>query len=709
MEFWRHYMTLKRRWRIIALVVVLCAGAVLVWSRTTPQQYEAVAVLREQRPVGEMATEIYPVRALMNDPVLRLQNLAQIVSSNTVISKTVDDLQFIRPGVLQGDTPMERMMNFASKVRVEPIPNTEFLRVRLRDAEPQNALTAVSILVAKATERYNELTQGTVRSERERIENELLPAAKADLDAKRKALADYKLANRISGDLAFQTQVLVQRAAQYRANLDQATVEMEEARARRIAAEQELKSQYAKNEYEEMQRVMATNPVLEQLRIDLARAQASLQKELQTKAERHPDVVALKAQVAEIESRMRLESEQILNSQTRSRNPIRDAALQAYITARVAEEAAAKRAQAYAEPLRRALAELADMPRKEAGVARLELAARTAEQTYNLYLQKLDEARAKERGAQTATLVLLDPPQIFIVPKQTWLRVALALLLSLILASSVVLLLGQLDTSVRTPEEAERLLKLPVFAVIPQMKPSELNHLGQQNGFTSVGALYQILSTNLWYASRQMHGSAVVIASAEPGAGRSTTAANLAITLARDGARVLLVDGDMRQPTLHTRFGVDNSQGLANVLAGQKEIQEVAVPTMIDGLILIPAGSAADNPVRLLRSPAMEQFVERTTRLADFVIFDSPAGVVFADSTLIAAHVKNVIIVHAAGKPSRGAEAEFHARLEQVGANLIGAVLNKVRPEDSRGAYYYKRAYRELALHQSSARALPRG
>lgn len=705
MEFWHHYMILKRRWRLIALVVVLCTGAVLMWSRSSPQEYEAVAVLREQRPVGETSTEIFPSRVLVNDPVLRQQNLLQMVVSNSVLGRTVSELQVIRPGALEGQTPAELILAFGGKVRAEPIPNTEYLRVRLRDTDPQNALIALSVLTAKVTERYNELTQGFIRSERERIENDLLPSAKADLETKRKALADYKLANRISGDLTFQTQVLVQRTAQYRANYDQATVEMEEARARRIAAEQELKSQYARNEYEELQKVMATNPVLQQLRIDMARAQAELQKELQTKAERHPDVVSLKAQIAEIEARMRTESEQILNSQTRSRNPIRDSVLQAYISARVAEEAATKRAQAYAEPLRRALADLADMPRKEAGVARLELAARTAEQTYNLYLQKLEEARARERGAQAATLVLLDPPQVFAVPKQTGLKTILALLLSLILASSIVLLLGQLDTSVRTPEEAERLLKLPVFAVIPLMKP---NTLDTQDGFTPTGASYQILSTNLWYASRQMQGSAVVIACAEPNVGRSTTAANLAITLARDGARVLLVDGDMRQPTLHSRFGVDNSLGLSDVLAGEKSIEDVAVPTMVEGLVLIPAGSSASNPVRLLRSPMMEQFVERTTRLADFVIFDSPAGAIFADSTLIAAHVKNVIIVHAAGQPSRGAEAEFHARLEQVGASLIGAVLNKVRPEDSRGMYYYRRAYRELALRQSASRALPR-
>lgn len=706
MEFWRHYMILKRRWRIIVLVVVVCTGAVLWWSRSAPQQYEAVAVLREQRPVGETSTEIYPVRALLNDPILRMQNLTQLVQSNTVIANSVQELLLINPGMLEGDTLAEQVLALRGKVNVEPIPNTEYLRVRLRDPDPQSAVAALSVLVSKATQRYNDLYQGSIRSERERIENELLPTAKADLEANRKALADYKLANRISGDLTYQTQILVQRAAQYRASYDQAMVDMQQARARRIAAEQELKSQYAKNEYEEMQRVMATNPVLQQLRIDLARTQADLQKELQVKAERHPDVVALKAQIAEIETRMRTESDQILNSQTRSRNPIRDTALQAYIAARVDEEAAAKRAQAFAAPLRAVLSELTDMPRKEAGLARLELAARTAEQTYNLYLQKLDEARARERGTQTATLTLLDPPQVFVVPKQTGLKVGLALLLSLILASSIVLLLGQLDTSVRTPEDAERLLKLPVFAVIPLMKP---NALDKEDGFSPIGASYQILSTNLWYANRQMQGSALLIASAEPNVGRSTTAANLAITLARDGARVLLVDGDMRQPTLHTRFGIDNSLGLADILSGEKSVEDVAVPTMIEGLVLIPAGTPSRNPVRLLRAPQMEQFVERTTKLADFVIFDSPAGIIFADSTLIAAHVKNVIVVHAAGKPSRGAEAEFHSRLEQVGANLIGAVLNKARPDDSRGVYYYRRAYRELALRQSERRALPRG
>jgi succinoglycan biosynthesis transport protein ExoP len=458
-EFWRHYLVLKRRWRIIALVVVLCTGAVLVWSRTSPQQYEAVAVVREQRPVGETSTEIYPIRALINDPVLRQQNLLQLVASNTVIGKTISELQVIRPGMLEGDTPSEQILAFSGKLRVEPIPNTEYLRIRLRDTDPQNALTALSVLVAKATERYDELYQGSVRAERERIENELLPSAKADLEAKRKALADYKLANRISGDLTYQTQVLVQRAAQYRANYDQAMVEMQEAKARRIAAEQELRSQYARNEYEELQRVVATNPVLQQLRIDLARAQAELQKELQTKAERHPVVVAIQAQIAEIEARMRAESEQILNSQTRSRNPIRDAALQAYISARVAEDAAAKRAQAYYEPLQRAMAELADMPRKEAGLAvtNWQHAPRNRCITCICKSWKRHALRKEARKPQRSHCSTLRRCSLF--PRQTGLKVALALLLSLLLASSIALLLGQLDTSVRTPEEAERLLE----------------------------------------------------------------------------------------------------------------------------------------------------------------------------------------------------------------------------------------------------------
>jgi capsular exopolysaccharide synthesis family protein len=159
---------------------------------------------------------------------------------------------------------------------------------------------------------------------------------------------------------------------------------------------------------------------------------------------------------------------------------------------------------------------------------------------------------------------------------------------------------------------------------------------------------------------------------------------------------VILVDSDMRQPAQHRIFRVKNDTGLSNVLAGQLSLSDALKPTSFSDLLLLPSGPLPANPVRLLRSPEMQKFVSDVNELADYVIFDSPAGITFADATLLAALVKNVVIVYAAGTVPRGAEAEFRNRLEQVDANLLGAVLNMVNPEDSHGFYHLRVGYEEL-------------
>jgi Mrp family chromosome partitioning ATPase len=141
-------------------------------------------------------------------------------------------------------------------------------------------------------------------------------------------------------------------------------------------------------------------------------------------------------------------------------------------------------------------------------------------------------------------------------------------------------------------------------------------------------------------------------------------------------------------------------------------IDEAAVPTRVEGLLLLPAGPVPDNPIRLLRSEQMEEFVSQVSSLADFVVFDSPAGAAFADASLLAAVVKNVVIVHSAGRVPRGAESEFRSKLDMVGANILGTVLNKVRPEDSHGYYHFRRFYEGLGAEQRPAvgagiRAIP--
>jgi succinoglycan biosynthesis transport protein ExoP len=335
-----------------------------------------------------------------------------------------------------------------------------------------------------------------------------------------------------------------------------------------------------------------------------------------------------------------------------------------------------------------------ELPDREMRLAELALDLRAAQDTYALLRAKLDEAKIKERESINASAVkIIEPSYVFPVDPKSQLKIFLALLLSPLLGVGLAFFLNYLDNTVKTPREAEELLGLPVFSVVPFGK----NHnLVRRPESPALCAAYQMISTQLWQAVRDTNRSTVVVTSAEPDSGRTTTAANLAVSLANDGAKVILVDSDMRKPSLHLMFGAENRRGFSNLLTGTAAIEDVAIPTKFEGLLLIPSGPMPDNPIRLLRQQQMQTFVDQINSLADFVIFDSPSGVTFADASLIAAYVNNVIIVHAAGRVPRGAENEFRDKLEQVEANVIGAVLIRVRPEDSHGYFHYRKSYQEV-------------
>jgi capsular exopolysaccharide synthesis family protein len=286
------------------------------------------------------------------------------------------------------------------------------------------------------------------------------------------------------------------------------------------------------------------------------------------------------------------------------------------------------------------------------------------------------------------------------------LKVLIAFAFGLAFTCGMAFLLNYLDNTIKTPLETEQLLGLPVFACVPLAKDHSLT---DKRAFPVVGTSYEMLCANLWANSSDTGGRTFLVASAEPNVGRSSTAANLAITLALDGGRVVLVDADLRQPSLHKLLGVDNEKGLSNVLAGQLPVRDAVKKTSITDLMVVTSGPKPANPVRLLRSGQMSNTVAELSQLADFVIFDCPAGVTFADATLLASSVKNVILVHAAGTIARGAEDEFRSRLDQVNANLVGAVLNMAKPEDSHGYYHFRRSYGELAKDTKQIAALPGG
>lgn len=189
---------------------------------------------------------------------------------------------------------------------------------------------------------------------------------------------------------------------------------------------------------------------------------------------------------------------------------------------------------------------------------------------------------------------------------------------------------------------------------------------------------YRTLRTNILFSSLDKPIHTLLITSAEPTPEKSLTAANLAVTMAQAEQRVLLVDCDLRQPMLHTIFGLANDQGLTSAILDQ-EAPLAIQPTEVPGLSLLPSGPLPPRPADLLGSRRMEGLLHRLRQAADIVIFDTPPVQNVTDALVLSTRVDGVLLVVQAGHSRRDRVREARQKLEKVKANLLGVVLSNAR------------------------------
>jgi capsular exopolysaccharide synthesis family protein len=355
------------------------------------------------------------------------------------------------------------------------------------------------------------------------------------------------------------------------------------------------------------------------------------------------------------------------------------------------------RSEALRELRARSGSEIEQLPGAEAEEMRLleqvESLRRLADQLRDDY-HRASVAEAVEAGQVEIVDLAALPLYTVGIPRQ--LQLALGLVLGFVLAATGVLLRETLNTSIRRRRDVEAVLRIPSLAVIPRMISMQVNRgaltpvyaLKSKNGSSldplptareapsRIADAYRTLRTNLLFAPGGRAVRTLVVTSAAPGEGKTVTAANLAVTLAREGKRVLLVDADLRRSRLHRLFGVPNSPGLTDILATDVVSQVLVTPTAVDGLFVLPNGHPHHNPAELLRSDKLRPLLEAMSAHFDVVVLDSPPVLSAADSLILAAMTDGVVLVVRAGRTDRGVAADALARLSAVGAQVIGAVLN---------------------------------
>jgi non-specific protein-tyrosine kinase len=200
---------------------------------------------------------------------------------------------------------------------------------------------------------------------------------------------------------------------------------------------------------------------------------------------------------------------------------------------------------------------------------------------------------------------------------------------------------------------------------------------------------YRTLRTNLYFSSLDQVLETLVVTSAAPGDGKSTTLSNLAVTMAQGERPTILVDADLRQPSLHTLFGVSNSEGLTTMAVDKGALSEPPlVDSGVDNLWLLPSGPLPPNPAEILGSRRMEEIINALKSRADMLLFDAPPVIAVTDAAVLGNKVDGVLLVVKASKTRREHALRAKELLERVNVRIVGAVLNNAPPDQSLGGYY---------------------
>ena len=271
------------------------------------------------------------------------------------------------------------------------------------------------------------------------------------------------------------------------------------------------------------------------------------------------------------------------------------------------------------------------------------------------------------------------------------LNLAVGLLLSLLIGIAGALVRDKLDTSVKTGSEIEEITDNSLLVTLPYDPAVKRDPLSIEDQGGSLGEAFRVLRTNLQFSNLDAKRQMMVISSAVPEEGKTFVATNLAISMAKGGRSVLLVDADMRNPNVADLLGLENSVGLISVLLGRTTLEQ-AIQEHVSGVSFLGTGFQPPNPAEVLDTQAMRDLLGTVRMEYDIVIIDAPPILPVADAAILATEVDGVLLLARHGSTSREQLKQAVSRIDSVGGRLFGTILNRA-PRSTLGTYGYGYGY----------------
>ncbi|MCS6861757.1 MAG: polysaccharide biosynthesis tyrosine autokinase [Abditibacteriales bacterium] len=704
----RQYMqVVQQRWKLVAFIVIIgiVGGTVVVFQ--LPPVYEASSLVVLQQPQSPGTLDRIPMLAASSGQGMAVQTAANLVRSNVVASQVARRLNaklaarspsFASPlseGGMEGSMRLPLThLDVLKALSAEGVqPDQVFIRARSthRHLAVLIANEAANVFIE---ERERE-TRGQV-SERYNAVVERLN----ELDKEVRRL-DEKVAKFLRDAGMFSEEDFKERLRAFfelRRVREESAAAMEAANAELGKLMQQLKKegkiQYFKVRQEDPA-LRGLQEKVDQLEIDYIKAQAAYQPDADEVLNLKDQLDAARKQVEAYRKKRQIE---VMQAEV---NPayaeLMKAASEAQAQFLLAQARYQRFSAAYAEELRR----LSNLPGQFQQLSDLRRQVEALLQMRALLLsRKLDAEIEKNAPPKRATLGDRALVGKVVAPRKPQLLLGVVAL-SLALGVGAALMSHWTDTRIHTLEDLAKSAGVAPLGFIPDMGRCD----GAQQLITfhqprsPVSEAYRALRSTLRYATMDRPVRTLLVTSATEGEGKTVTAANLAVSVADTGKRVVLVDADLRRPSQHVLFERERTAGLTTVLAGDLELSAVLLRTDVENLLLLPAGPTPPNPSELLESPQMEAVLQQLVERSDMVIVDVPPVLAVMDACALTTKVDAVMLVVRAGKVTSDLITQAVQILQHARGHLVGAVLNRVKVT-RRSPYHHYYAYAEGTRRQ---------
>ena len=423
------------------------------------------------------------------------------------------------------------------------------------------------------------------------------------------------------------------------------------------------------------------DPTIQQLKNQSAKLQSDYQEKLQIYKPEYPLMLQLQSQINEINLQIQNASNKVTNTVSKALKAEADAAKQ--------------RESELRNKLAKQQSNLLAYRDKSIDYNLLQRDVETNRKIYEALFERSKEFEISS-GLGKNNVSIVDSA---LVPNKPFkpnapLNVALGGVLGLFLGILSSFLFEFVNDKVRTSDELEKLTSLPILGIIPRMRGTGLDAdikramISNLDPTSAVAEAFRSMTTMLMFATRTGLPHTLNITSALPSEAKSGTCVNLATSLGQMGKRVLLIDADLRKPTAHQRFKLDNTVGLSSYLTYQAELEEAVQDTNIKNVQLLTAGPIPPNPVELLASDRLETLLGLAPEFFDVIIFDSPPTIGLSDAFILSNRVNATILVAASGQARRRIILDTLKRLRRANANLIGVIFTKVKGKAGHGYGY---------------------